>query len=543
MALQSQGVHMNTTELNKTRIDTTRSSIAMSALDTNGNGTIEIMPLGDSITRGEDATTPIALQNGYRDNLETLLEETLFNNADINFDFVGSLVHGEGFDNNHEGHGGRTIEFLLDNIDRWLATNPPEVVLLKAGTNDMGFFEARSPEDAIAQLDILIEKILTQSPAASVMVSSIAPANPDRLADSIYARSVLPTFDSRVDAFNTLLPNLVNDKANQGKPVSFIDAGRQLDADVDLSVDGLHPNSSGYEKIAIAFQSGIQDLLAAQPQQPSNSIVGTDSDDWLGGTTSQDSIFGLAGSDVLYGFDGSDQLEGGDNNDNLYGAAGNDTLDGGSGDDFLDGGRDDDRLNGGAGNDLILGRTGDDSLEGRNGDDTLSGGEGEDRLNGGSGDDALDGGDGNDLFKGGSGRDRLYGVGGNDFLEGGSGNDRLLGGSGNDNLKGTEEVSITAQVDILDGGSGNDLYIVQTASQAAYTAAGSSDYALIRSFDPTVDRIALGSDSYQLLDTGDTNGQAGIFDSRQELIGIVESYRASDLNINDPQVFLKNYAL
>ena len=99
------------------------------------NGIIELMPLGDSITRGADPTVPFGQQNGYRDNLQTLLGST-----GLNFDFVGSLTNGQsGFDRNHEGHGGWTISEISAAVNGWLDSFQPEIVLLKIGTNDIGF--------------------------------------------------------------------------------------------------------------------------------------------------------------------------------------------------------------------------------------------------------------------------------------------------------------------------------------------------------------------------------------------------------------------
>ncbi|MEM6598768.1 MAG: hypothetical protein AAF635_11525 [Cyanobacteria bacterium P01_C01_bin.69] len=49
------------------------------------NDIFEILVVGDSITRGEDAQTPKAQQNGFRDDLAGKLS-----NAGIRFDFVSS---------------------------------------------------------------------------------------------------------------------------------------------------------------------------------------------------------------------------------------------------------------------------------------------------------------------------------------------------------------------------------------------------------------------------------------------------------------------
>lgn len=71
--------------------------------------------------------------------------------------------------------------------------------------------------------------------------------------------------------------------------------------------------------------------------------------------------------------------------------------------------------------------------------------------------DRLDGYGGNDSILGYDGNDAVYGSGGNDYLSGMNGNDYVNGGTG---------------ADVMFGGYGNDTFIVDSASDRVYDAAG-----------------------------------------------------------------------
>jgi lysophospholipase L1-like esterase len=99
---------------------------------------IRIMPLGDSITWGVDPDDPDSV--GYRDSLYQQLIT-----AGYNIDFVGSLVGGS-IDPDHEGHPRWTAYHpspsggtgsLLDTLPQFLTNNPPDIILLHIGTNDL----------------------------------------------------------------------------------------------------------------------------------------------------------------------------------------------------------------------------------------------------------------------------------------------------------------------------------------------------------------------------------------------------------------------
>jgi Ca2+-binding RTX toxin-like protein len=158
---------------------------------------------------------------------------------------------------------------------------------------------------------------------------------------------------------------------------------------------------------------------------------------------------------------------GGGGDDVLSGLAGNDTLIGGAGTDTLSGGTGNNTLQGGTGNDVyIVSSAGDSVIE--------NAGEGTDAVRTdlaklvlsanvenlfftGAGNFTGTGNALANFIVGGSGADELNGADGDDTLVGGAGSDMLIGGTGNNALQ---------------GGTGNDIYIVTSAGDSVFEAAG-----------------------------------------------------------------------
>ncbi|MEM9091614.1 MAG: GDSL-type esterase/lipase family protein, partial [Cyanobacteria bacterium P01_F01_bin.53] len=276
-------------------------------VDSNNNQRIEILPLGDSLTRGEDAVTDVALSNGYRDNLQALLRSN-----NIDFDFLGSRNHGEAsseFDTDHDGFGGSRIGGIADRVANGLLDNiQPEVILLTLGTNDL-----RSTGTGINvllnQLGNLIDNIKAIAPLSNLIVSSVPPVN-------TAVNGISATFADRVEQFNQGLPGLVASRV--GQQVSFVDAFGSLNATSDLSGDGFHPNETGYGKTALAFFDAIDTVLT----EGGLRLTGTSNNDVLTGGPNNDVLMGLAGNDLLSGGinETSAQI------DVLNGGGGNDTF-------------------------------------------------------------------------------------------------------------------------------------------------------------------------------------------------------------------------
>ena len=203
-----------------------------------GKRPIRIMPLGDSITYG----TPNPGYGGYRHALQRLLE-----NARYRVEFVGSQHSGDAPDGDNEGHPGWTIAQIKNGIDanRWLETADPDIILLHIGTNDIRLGHVAS---APADLSALLDDILERLPRAHVIVARIIP----------FRRGS----DPENQAYNDALARIV---ASKGARVASVDM-RAILLPGDYA-DALHPNASGYDKMARAWEPAILVVLKSLPPQ------------------------------------------------------------------------------------------------------------------------------------------------------------------------------------------------------------------------------------------------------------------------------------
>ena len=226
-------------------------------------GRRRIMPLGDSITDGVETFTtadgdgPVrSFRVGYRKVLHDHLTS-----AGYAVDFVGSQSGGSGaglIDAQHQGHSGDTQADLLAGIDSWLGSNPTDVVLLHIGTNDVS-----GGGTSAAPTSTLLGRINTWSAKADNPPVHLV------LATIIAQRTGAPNA-ANVATFNTDLTNIYNSTwadAAGARPrfvVRRLDMNSKLNPATDLSgpaedITGLHPNSTGYAKMADAwFESLVQ---------------------------------------------------------------------------------------------------------------------------------------------------------------------------------------------------------------------------------------------------------------------------------------------
>ncbi|HTJ34138.1 MAG TPA: GDSL-type esterase/lipase family protein [Dactylosporangium sp.] len=192
---------------------------------------IRIMPLGDSITYGVGSPTG----SSYR----AALWNRLAVQAGYAIDFVGSQRSGALPDTDNEGHSGWRIDEIAANVDGWLATYQPDVVLLHIGTNDMN--QNYDVGNAPARLAALVDRILAGRPAATVLVAKIVPA-------------LDPAIQARINAFNAAVPPALAGKAR----TRLIDLSGLASSDLN---DTLHPNDAGYAKMAVRWYTGLEPVL------------------------------------------------------------------------------------------------------------------------------------------------------------------------------------------------------------------------------------------------------------------------------------------
>jgi len=199
------------------------------------NTNLRIMPLGDSITAGFRSTTA----DGYRGPLATSLAGQVGA-----VDFVGSQIDGSMLDPDNEGHFMYRIDQIAGLATGVLNNYKPNLVLLDAGINDLG--QGYNVSTAPARLASLIDQILAAEPDATVLVAQLI-VNTDAIVEP------------ERETFNSKLPAIVQARAGAGKHVALVDMSALTTADL---FDGLHPNDTGYQLMANAWDASIQQAIA-----------------------------------------------------------------------------------------------------------------------------------------------------------------------------------------------------------------------------------------------------------------------------------------
>ena len=216
------------------------------------------MPLGDSTTAGLGTD---AYDGAYRTSLETRLLSD-----GRGFNFVGSGTKGppELNDKDHEGHGGFRINDVAAGVAGYYGATPPDVVLLMIGTNDIRSGPVADLPLLTGRLGSLLDQMWNLSHSTHIVVASILP-QPDLTVPGKFDPARAPALSQ----YNGSIPGLVNDRAAQGRPISF--------ANVNAAVspgnvpDGSHANAAGNAQAAGVFRNALVAARARLPGRGSTS--------------------------------------------------------------------------------------------------------------------------------------------------------------------------------------------------------------------------------------------------------------------------------
>ena len=224
---------------------------------------VDILPLGNSITQS------LSTQYSYRYSLWKKLID-----ANIEFDFIGSLQDnkngnplwpdymGQSFDQDHEGHAGWRADEITNgedgsptpNLSTWLQTYTPDIVLLHAGTNDARY--GHPTATTVADLEGIIDVLQADNPNVIVLLAELIPVSG-------------PENPNIID-LNTHMDAIAAGKTTATSSVIVVDQFTGFDAVAD-TVDGIHPNPSGEEKMAQKWADAIADAV---PEPPPVSLAG-----------------------------------------------------------------------------------------------------------------------------------------------------------------------------------------------------------------------------------------------------------------------------
>jgi len=235
------------------------------------SGQLKIMPLGDSITDGvmlmesgivtsfqdEKNELPVLSPNG---NSGVLLSSTggyrvrlgqLLNDMGWDFDFVGRQ-HDVGGD--HEGYPGYMTTDILYILSAALNANPPDVVLLHIGTNDLPW--PINPDNCYANINLIIDGIHAFNPNAKVILAQIIPC----LQNTDEAKKRYPA----IIELNNLLAQIPQQKSD----VTLVDMWHAFvqttNWETELMSSTYHPNSKGYRLMADVWSAGLDQAISGR---------------------------------------------------------------------------------------------------------------------------------------------------------------------------------------------------------------------------------------------------------------------------------------
>lgn len=209
------------------------------------DGQLDVMPLGDSLTRGQGDPN----WGGYRLDLRARLAA-----VGQSPDFVGPWADGNG-DHEHAGTGGARIDQLNVQVPQLMGTYKPDVVIVMLGTNDVG---QRYQLDTVTdRMMTLLNRIRQFRAGARVFVATIpkwASAEQNVYVDQVNA-SIVAAVAQLADPKTTIIP--------VGSLVG-------TDPARDLTGDGVHLTPCGYAKVAFILWThmGLSDL------KPSGDVWG-----------------------------------------------------------------------------------------------------------------------------------------------------------------------------------------------------------------------------------------------------------------------------
>jgi len=210
-------------------------------------GPTRIMPLGDSITQGINGSLAEKYQSSYRSSLWNLL-----NNADYDINFVGSQSQGyallPSFDYNHEGYAWWTSQNIASHVYGFLANNPPDIILLHIGSNDVSPNQSNS--SSVSGLNNILNQIDYYERDYNHPIRVIL--------TTIIQRT---TYHQTLRDYNRNLINLANTRIANGDKITLIDMEYGAGFTNHDYSDSVHPDGSGYHKMANVWFNALKNIL------------------------------------------------------------------------------------------------------------------------------------------------------------------------------------------------------------------------------------------------------------------------------------------
>ncbi len=208
----------------------------------------KIMPLGASRVEG---ARPVF--ESYRYELWKLLID-----GGYTFDYIGTVddessypaYAGQSFDLDHEGRGGWTSGQILNGIEGWLSeAGAPDIVLFSSpGGNDA--LTGQSYEQAVSNVNAIIDIIQTANPNVTIIIEQLAPARSELMTGQLKAF---------FDQMNKDVVTIAADQSTETSKVVVVDMSTGFtDA---LLEDDVHYNEAGARFIANRYYDVLKNRL------------------------------------------------------------------------------------------------------------------------------------------------------------------------------------------------------------------------------------------------------------------------------------------
>jgi lysophospholipase L1-like esterase len=222
---------------------------------------VKIMPLGDSITGSPGCWRALLWTN--------LVNAGYTGYTDIHF--VGTQPPqgcGIPYDGANEGHGGALATNIvsLNELPGWLSATNPDIVLMHLGTNDV--WNNIATTTILAAYTTLIGQMRANNPNMKILVAQIIPMNPSGC--SYCAQGVI-NLDAAIPAWAASITTAQS-------PVIVVDQWTGFNDATD-TVDGVHPNDAGNQKMAARWfaplATQLNTFLTPVPPTTTPTTTGT----------------------------------------------------------------------------------------------------------------------------------------------------------------------------------------------------------------------------------------------------------------------------
>lgn len=201
---------------------------------------VQLLPLGDSITAVADSYRYPLMQRLLDEGYAVEYVGTRTWPVNPRYESLGRLPH--------EGHGGKTVQFLAERIRQVYPGKPAHIVLLHAAHNQ--FAEDKPVPGIVASTRDIIEYMRSVNPYVTVL-----------LAQSITAGK-LPKY-SYIPELNEELAKLAAELDNPRQRVILVDMADGWVWQTDTVEDKVHPTAEGGEKMAAKWYEALVKILPA----------------------------------------------------------------------------------------------------------------------------------------------------------------------------------------------------------------------------------------------------------------------------------------